>query len=293
MRKFRLIYNAGAGQNKFKPFVDDVIGVLCDNGCEVTVFRASQGHNVDDFIINTPKDTDGIIVAGGDGTLNRVVNIMMKHNVDVPLGIIPAGTSNDFATHLKISTDFVECAKRILEGEPEFVDIGRVNDSYFVNVLSAGLFASTSYKTDKKLKEKFGQLSYFMTAATQTFQYEPLRLKIETEDAVYEEKAAVFVIFNGSSVGRIDKFTDNSSVQDGKLDLVLLRDCKLNDIVKIVGEIEDRTYLENPNVIYMREGKYKISLLDGKCDRPDTDGDAGPDFPLDVECIANKIKIFM
>ena len=218
---------------------------------------------------------------------------MMKNNIKVPLGIIPAGTSNDFATHLKISTDFVECAKKILDGEPQYVDIGRVNDKYFVNVLSAGLFASTSYKTDKRLKEKFGQLSYFMTAATQTFQYEPLRLKIETEGAVYDEKAAVFVIFNGSSVGRIDKFSDNSSVQDGKLDLVLLRDCKLNEIVKIVGEILDRTYLENPNVIYMRENRYKISLIDGKCDNPDTDGDIGPGFPLDVECIENGIKIFM
>lgn len=293
MRKFRLVYNAGAGQNKFKPSVDDVIGVLCDNDCEVTVFRASKGHNVDEFIINTPKDTDGIIVAGGDGTLNRVVNLMMKNNIKVPLGIIPAGTSNDFATHLKISTDFVECAKRILDGEPQYVDIGRVNDKYFVNVLSAGLFASTSYKTDKKLKEIFGQLSYFMTAATQTFQYEPLRLKIETDDAVYDEKAVVFVIFNGSSVGRIDKFSDNSSVQDGKLDLVLLRDCKLNEIVKIAGEILDRTYLENPNVIYMRENRYRISLINGKCDNPDTDGDIGPGFPLDVECIENGIRIFI
>ena len=82
-------------------------------------------------------------------------------------------------------------------------------------------------------------------------------------------------------------------MQDGKLDLVLLRDCKLNEIVKIAGEVLDRTYLENPNVIYMREKRYKISLIEGKCDNPDTDGDIGPSFPLDVECIENKIRIFI
>ena len=123
--------------------------------------------------------------------------------------------------------------------------------------------------------------------------FKPFEVKIETENDIYIEKVKVMLVFNGSSVGRIDKFSDNSSVQDGKLDLVLLRDCKLNEIVKIVGEILDRTYLENPNVIYMRENRYKISLIDGKCDNPDTDGDIGPGFPLDVECIENGIKIFM
>lgn len=293
MRKYRLIYNAGAGQNKFKPFVDDIIGVFCDKGYEITVFRASKGHDVDDFIKETPEDTYGIIVAGGDGTLNRVVNAMMNYNINVPLGIIPAGTSNDFATHLKIPTNFLESVDKIFQDNPQYVDIGKVNDKYFVNVLSAGLFASTSYKTDKKLKEVFGQLSYFMTAATQTLQYKPLRIKIETQDAIYEEKVAVFVMFNGSSVGRINKFSDDSSVQDGKLDLVILRDCKINEAVKIFGEILDRTYLENPNVVYMREPQYKITLLEGECDNPDTDGDIGPDFPIDVKCIENRIKIFL
>lgn len=293
MRKYRLIYNAGAGQNKFKPFIDDIVGTICDAGHEVTVFRASKKVHVEDFIKTTPKDTHGIIVAGGDGTLNRVVNAMMKYNVNIPIGIIPAGTSNDFATHLKIPTDFIKCTEMILQDRIENVDIGKVNDKYFINVLSAGLFASTSYKTDKRLKEVFGQLSYFLTAATQTLQYKPLKVKIETDDAIYEEKIAVFVIFNGSSVGRIDKFSDDSSVQDGKLDLVMLRECKINEAVRIFGEILDRTYLENPNVIYMREGHYKITLIEGKCDRPDTDGDEGPDFPIDVECIESGIRVFL
>lgn len=293
MKKFRLVYNAGAGQNKFKPFLDEVVGKLCDNDCEVTVFRASKGHDVDNFIKSTPSDIDGIIVAGGDGTLNRVVNSMFQYCINVPIGIIPAGTSNDFATHLKIPTDFLKCVDIILKDSPQQVDVGRVNDKYFVNVLSAGLFASTSYKTDKKLKEIFGQLSYFMTAATQTFQYKPMKVRIETKDAIYEEKVAVFVIFNGSSVGRIDKFSDDSSVQDGKLDLVMLRDCKLNEALKIIGEVLDRTYMENPNLVYMREPEYKITLLEGTCDNPDTDGDIGPDFPIDVKCIENGIKVFL
>jgi len=293
MRKYRLIYNAGAGQNKFKPFLDDIVGMICDAGHEVTVFRASKKVHVEEFVKLTPKDTHAIIVAGGDGTLNRVVNAMMKYDIKVPIGIIPAGTSNDFATHLKISTDFIKSMEVILKDEPQYVDVGKVNDKYFINVLSAGLFASTSYKTDKRLKEIFGQLSYFLTAATQTLQYKPLKVRIETEDAIYEERIAVFVIFNGSSVGRIDKFTDDSSVQDGKLDLVMVRDCKINEAMKIFGEILDRTYLENPYVIYMREGSYKITLLEGKCDNPDTDGDEGPDFPIEVKCIENGIQVFL
>lgn len=293
MQKIRLIYNAKAGQNKFKPYLDEIVEKICNKGFELTVYRASKGHDVDEFVLSTPADTYAIIVAGGDGTINRVVNIMMKNNIKVPLAVIPAGTSNDFATHIKMPTNFVECIDKILEGDVHPVDVGKVNDKYFINVLSAGMFASTSYKTDKRLKEMFGQLSYFMTAAGQTFQSKPITLKIETEDGTIREKALVFVVFNGSSVGRINKFTDNSSIQDGKLDLVLLRTCKINDAIRILGEIEDRSYMDDPNVVYLREKKYIISIEDGKCDSPDIDGDEGPEFPLTVECIENGLNMIM
>lgn len=293
MKKIRLIYNKSAGQNKSSEIISDIIGRLSENGFEVTAFRASKENPCEDFVRETTADTYAIVVAGGDGTINKVVNFMMKYNIKVPLGVIPAGTSNDFAKHLGLFGNIDLAVDKIIEGNVEGVDIGRVNDSYFVNVLSAGMFSSTSYKTDKRLKDVLGHLSYFLTAAKQPFEQKPFKVKIETDDAVLEENVVVFIVFNGSSVGRIDLFSDNSSVQDGMLDMVILRNGKLNETLKILGEFENGEFLSNDNVVYLKDNRFKITLLEGKCDRPDVDGDEGPEFPLDVECIERGINMFL
>lgn len=293
MRKFRLIYYQAAGQNKFKAYLDDIIGEFCKADCELTIFRASKDKGVEYYIKSAPIGLDGLIIAGGDGTLNKALNAMIKHNKMLPLGIIPSGTSNDFATHLKLPKDLVKAAKKIIEGTVEEVDIGLVNDTYFINVLSAGIFSSTSYKTDKVLKDTFGQASYFMTALAEGLRYKPFMVEIKTEDAVIIENIAVFIVFNGSSVGRINKFSYESSIKDGKLDLVLLRDSKPSEVLRLLTEIEDGTFIQDKNIVYLKEKEFTIKKLSGKCDKPDIDGDIGPDFPLKIKCIEKGLKLIV
>lgn len=293
MKKIRLIYNKSAGQNKSSEIISDIIGKFSENGFEVTAFRASKENSCEDFVRETTDDTYALVVAGGDGTINKVVNFMIKYDIDVPLGVIPAGTSNDFANHIGLLGNIDMAVDKIIEGNVEEVDVGKVNDDYFVNVLSAGMFSSTSYKTDKRLKEILGQVSYFLTAAKQPFEQKPFKIRIETEDAVLEESVVVFVVFNGSSVGRIDLFTNDSSIQDGMLDMVILRKGKLNETLKILGKFENGEFLSNDNVVYLRDRKFKIDVIEGKCDRPDVDGDEGPEFPLNVECVEKGIKMFL
>lgn len=293
MKKIRLIYNKSAGQNKGGEIISEVIGRLSENGFEVTAFRASRENSCEDFIANTPEDTYGIVVAGGDGTINKAVNFMKKHNINVPLGIIPAGTSNDFALHLGVYGDIDKAVDRIIEGNVEGVDIGKVNDRYFVNILAAGMFSGTSHKTDKRLKEMLGHASYFITAAREPFEQKPFKIRIETEDGIVEEDVVVVMIFNGSSVGRINLFSDNSSVQDGLLDIVILRNGKMVETLKILNEFEDGKFVNNDNVAYLKEKKFKISLVEGKCTTTDADGDEGPMLPFDVECVEKGIDMFM
>lgn len=293
MKKIRLIYNKSAGQNKGSEMISEVIGRLSENGFEVTAFRASRENSAEPFIAATPKDTYGIVVAGGDGTINKVVNFMKKHNIDVPLGIIPAGTSNDFALHLGIYGDIDKAIQRIIDGNVEGVDVGKVNDTYFVNILAAGMFSGTSHKTDKRLKEVLGHASYFITAAREPFEQKPFKIRIETEDGIVEENIVVIMIFNGSSVGRIDLFSDNSSVQDGLLDIVMLRKGKVSETLKILSEFGDGKFVDNDNVAYIKEKKFKISLIEGSCTTTDADGDLGPQLPFDVECVEKGINMFM
>ena len=123
-----------------------------ENNCDVSVFRIDKNTNLYEYLKDSEKEgVYGIVVAGGDGTVNRVVNVIMKNNINVPLGVIPAGTSNDFARHLKMPNNFSECIEKILAGNIQSVDVGKANDKYFVNICSAGLFTNAPQKTDAKL----------------------------------------------------------------------------------------------------------------------------------------------
>lgn len=294
MKKIKLIYNSGAGQSKFRYFLDTIIEKFMQNGIEVSVFRAGKKTNLYEYLKNVDnEDCYAIVVAGGDGTINRVVNVMMQNNIKTPLGIIPAGTSNDFAKHIKMPANFSECIDRILAGNIQKVDVGLANNKYFINICSAGLFTNASQKVDKNLKNAIGKLSYFIAAAEQLIKFRPFTIKIETETDIMIEKVNLFLIFNGSSCGGIDKLTIDSSIQDGLLDVVILKNFKFYQVPSIVFNILRGNHYEDENIIYLREKSFKINKLKGKCDRPDVDGDEGPNFPLKVKCVEKAINLFL
>lgn len=293
MKKVKLIYNAGAGQSKFTYYLDKIIAKFMDNDIEPTIFRAGQKGNLEEFLKDTDsEDVYGIIVAGGDGTLNRVLNIMMKYKIRTPLGVIPAGTSNDFAKHIHMPKDYEECIDTILKNNVSGIDVGKANDKYFINVCSAGLFTNSSQKVDKNLKKVLGKISYFFTGFVEFFKFRPFTVKIEADNEEFTEKINLFLIFNGSSVGGMKYLTHDSSISDGLLDLVVIKKCRAHEVVGLLAKIFAGNY-EDKNLIYRKVKNISIEKVKGKCDLPDVDGDEGPEFPIKAECIENGINLFM
>ncbi|MEG2310616.1 MAG: YegS/Rv2252/BmrU family lipid kinase [Clostridia bacterium] len=294
MKKIKLIYNSSAGQSKFKYFLDPILEKFMQNDIEVSVFRAGENTNLYEYLKDSEKEElYGIVVAGGDGTINRVVNVMMKNNIKVPLGIIPAGTSNDFAKHIKMPNNFTDCIDKILTGNIQPIDVGLANDKFFINVCSAGLFTNASQKADPNLKNAVGKVSYVITALNQLFTFKPFHVRIETENNIFIEKINMFLILNGSSAGGIDRLTDKSSIHDGLLDVIIVKKCSMAKLSILFGELLAGTYFDDESIIYLKEKWIKINKLKGKCDNPDVDGDSGPKFPLDIKCIENGLNMFL
>lgn len=294
MEKVKLIYNSTAGQSKFTYYLDKIMAKFMEHDLEVTVFRCGEGANLENFI----KDTDqencyGIIVAGGDGTLNRVINYMMKYNIKTPLGVIPAGTSNDFAKHINMPKDYEEALEKILSKNIEPIDVGKANDKYFINVCSAGLFTNASQKVNKKVKDRIGKLSYFFAGGRELFKFRPFTVKVKADDEIFTDKINLFLIFNGSSVGGMTYFTQDSSIHDGYLDLIIIKNCHLHETMGVVAKIFAGHNLEDKNIIYRKVKTISIEKLKGKCDTPDVDGDEGPQFPIHVECVKDGINMFL
>ena len=293
MKKVKLVYNSIAGQSKFTYFLDSVIEKFMQNDLEVIIYRAGQKDNLEEFLKNSDnEELYGIIVAGGDGTLNKVVTIMMKHNIKTPLGVIPAGTSNDFARHINMPNSYVESVEKILKNNVESVDVGKANEKYFINVCSAGLFTNSSQKADPDLKKTLGKASYFITGAKELFKFRPFSVRIKTDSEEFLEKINLFIIFNGSSVGGMKYLSSDSSIQDGLLDLIVIKNCSLHEVTRLLAKVLSGN-LEDKNIIYRKTKSVVIEKLRGKCDRPDVDGDEGPDFPMNVECVKDAINMFL
>ena len=295
MKNFKLVYNSIAGQSKFKYFLDTVIERFMSAGYEVSLFRISRKTNLYEFIKEAAKDKDcqGLIIAGGDGTVNRIINIIMKNGFNIPVGVIPAGTSNDFARHIKMPKNFKDSIDKILEFNIQPVDVGKLNNKYFINICSAGLFTNVSQKTDIGLKNLIGKTSYFVTAVYQMFRFRPINIEIQTKNNIYNEKVYLFLVFNGTSVGGIDMFTDKSDIQDGLLDILIIKDCKIRKAILLTAKMMSKKHFEDPNILYLKEDYIKISKIAGECDLPDIDGEEGTEFPLEIRCIKNGIRMFL
>ena len=143
MKKYLLIYNPMSGDAYFKYRIDELVEQFQERGGLVTPVKIMGRDDTERYVRwATDIGADGIIVSGGDGTLHSIVNAMLIQDINLPLGIIPSGTSNDFASFLNLSQDLTECASVIANGFVRATDVGKVNDRYFINVASGGLLTS-------------------------------------------------------------------------------------------------------------------------------------------------------
>ena len=125
------------------------------------------------------------------------------------------------------------------------------------------------------------------------YRFRPFQVKIETQTQTITEKINLFLIFNGSSAGGLEKFAKESNIQDGLLDVIVIKNCNFAEASVLMGKILAGNHLDDKNIIYLKEKNLKITKIKGKCDTPDVDGEEGPKFPLDVSCIQGGINMFL
>ena len=288
MKKIVLVYNPVSGKAKFKRSLDNIIGKLQRRGCMVIPYRTTpENKDLAEFI--RQAEPEGIIAAGGDGTVHEVVNLVMHEGFDVPVGIIGSGTSNDFATYLRLDTK--EYFDRIAQGKVMEVDLGKVGDEYFINVASAGMVTSIAHEVDTKLKNTFGKLAYYVQGLKTLPQFKALDITIRTEDEEIREKAFLFLIVNSSVVASFKNAARQASVQDGKLDLLLVKQCNIAGLMSLRAELlAGKDVTGRKDVIYRQAASFEVS-----CDTQlvsDLDGERGPELPWKVETMPKALKLF-
>lgn len=293
MKKFLLAYNPVSGDAMFKKKLDDIINQFQSRNCIIMPYRTKK-ESFDPFFANCVRDTnaDGIIAAGGDGTLHKIVNMTIKSRLDVPIGIFPSGTSNDFATHLEIDTHFDQYLDNIVAGKTEYVDIGSIGDEYFINVVSAGMMTSVAHEVDTRLKNTFGKMAYYFRGLGELPKFRGLNFTITTDDEIITENAFFVFVVNSPVVAGFKNVSTEAKINDGKLDMILMRQCNIPELMKIVADIvAGRTPFYNKNIVHKQSSYFKFTSTDDIIS--DLDGELGPKLPLEVYTISNTLKMFI
>ncbi|EOU1108694.1 YegS/Rv2252/BmrU family lipid kinase [Clostridium perfringens] len=288
MKKVRFIYNPYSGENAILKELDKIITMHQDKGYTIVPYRIQRGVDVINALDIIDSTYEYILIAGGDGTIDTVVNAMKKRGIEIPIGIIPVGTANDFAKHLGMPKDAGACVEQILDSYAVGVDLGKVNDNYFVNVLSTGLFTDVSQKTDTNLKNTIGKLAYYLKGLEELSNFRKLDVKITANGKVFNEPIYLMLVFNGQTAGNF-KLATKAKVQDGLLDIVIFKACHIPELIPMFIKVLKGEHLEDSRIEYIRTDELLIESDEEIV--TDIDGERGPDFPLRVQCIKDGIQV--
>lgn len=254
MAKYRRIFmviNPNAGIQKKGNLLNSIINIFSDYGYETIVCYTRKSGDATELVVeHAADDIDLIVCMGGDGTLNETLSGTRQMGWKKPVGYIPAGSTNDFAASLGLSSDVEEAARQIMTGKEHHLDIGMFNGRNFVYTASCGIFAKTSYTTPQKFKNKLGHMAYVLEGMRDFSQFSPNFMKIQTEDNLYEGDFILVAVCNTFSLGGIMNLeNENIDLGDGIFEILMIRQprdiMQFNMIIRSLYEQNYETDLVN------------------------------------------------
>ncbi len=244
-KKLLFIYNPHSGRGMIRMSLSDIIEIMVRAGYEVSVYPTQKPKDAMEQTLAHGGEYDRIVVSGGDGTLDEVVTGVMKSGLDVPVGYIPAGSTNDFGASLGIPKDMTQAANIASWGIPRAFDVGRFGDDYFVYVAAFGIFTQTAYSTSQQLKNVLGHSAYILSAFKQLRDIPSYRMQVEYDGNVLYDEFIFGMVTNTLSVGGIKGIIPgDKKLDDGLFEVTLVKTPKnpmeLNEIVGgLTGVLKD------------------------------------------------------
>ncbi|QUB97673.1 diacylglycerol kinase family protein [Leptotrichia sp. oral taxon 221] len=295
LRKALLVYNPKSGNsNLILNNFDLITTKLLEKGIILTLYSISRNY---DRLIEILKNEkyDIVILSGGDGTLSRCLTDMYNENIEFPeIAIFPTGTSNDLAKSLNLGEKIEDWINNILNKKSKFVDFGLINgNKIFLSSYAGGLFTKVSYATDKGLKKTFGKTAYYITGIDELKNIKKFDLKMLIDDnEEISEKAILYIILNGKNVGGFDELLQNANVDDGIMDILIVKNIENPlEISKILFDLFNGQLVNNENVRTLQAKKCVIEEVSEEIG-VSIDGEEGKNEKVEIEFIRDKLKIF-
>ncbi|MEG2291400.1 MAG: YegS/Rv2252/BmrU family lipid kinase [Clostridium sp.] len=289
MKKIKFIYNPNSGDKKIVYKLDGIIAKFQKNGYMVVPYRISKDNTMEKGLEDIADNYEYILIAGGDGSVDRLVNYMKKNNIDLPIGILPTGTANDFANVLNIPLDIDRAIDKIINSDPTYIDLGIINEDYFVNIASTGMFTDVSQRVDENLKNSIGRISYIIKGLEDALHLRKFNVSVKSKELEYEGNMYLILILNGRTAGNIN-LAHYAMLDDGYLDVIIFKAMPIPRSIPLLLDIIKGAPIDKYNeIIYFKTDDLYIECEENIV--TDIDGERGPEFPLHIKCDKRGIKI--
>lgn len=223
MKKLYFILNLQSGKATISSKLAVVIDMFTKAGYEVTA-RPTQ-ERMDACAAAKyacGQGFDLIVCSGGDGTLNEVIQGIMRSEKKLPIGYIPAGSTNDFARGVGIPRNIIDAVQWIIDGKKYPCDIGSFNDKFFTYIAAFGAFTEVTYETSQQVKNVLGHVAYVLNGISRLKNIKSYHMKITYDDEIIEDNYIFGMVTNSSSVAGLLSL-NNFLLDDGLYEVTLIK----------------------------------------------------------------------
>ena len=244
MKKMLFIMNPCSGQKRANRFLPEILSAFNEAGYDVLVHMTAGPGDGDRTVRRLGAGMDAVVCCGGDGTFNEVVSGLLHSGLEIPVGYIPAGTTNDFANSLKLPTDVMEATRAIINGTPVAYDAGKFGERYFSYVASFGAFTRASYATPQSIKNALGHTAYVLEGIQELSQLRKEHVRMDIGGRIVEDDFLFGAISNSTSVGGILTLDPNQvDMRDGLLEILLVRAPRnLGELTECIQALKSQKY---------------------------------------------------
>ena len=260
MKRLLFVMNPYAGQKKAAKFLPEVISIFNRAGYEVVIHMTEGQGDAARVVEQRAKNADLVVCCGGDGTFNETITGLIRSGTDVPVGYIPAGSTNDFAASLKLSTGIVDAAQDIMLGQPIAYDVGKFGDRYFSYVASFGAFTQVSYTTPQSVKNALGHTAYVLAGIQELSQIRKEYIRVDLDDEVIQDDFLFGAISNSTSVGGVLNLNPSQvDMRDGRFEILLIRAPKnLTELSECILALQSQKYDNCAMITFRSASKVKV-----------------------------------
>ncbi len=293
MKRARIIYNPTSGRELFRKHLPEVLEKLEVAGYETSCHATTgAGDATRAAITAVERKYDIVIAVGGDGTLNEVVAGISQCEDRPKLGLIPMGTTNDFARAVHIPRKIDEALDIIIKGDTIPVDVGMMNgEKYFINIAAGGRLTELTYEVTSKMKTLLGPAAYYVKGIEMMPSIKATHMRFEVDDEVFEGNKMMFLCALTNSVGGFERIAPDASINDGYFTVMILDECSLPEFARVITLAARGEHLKDPRLIYRKARRVKVTT-NGEV-HMNLDGEYGGDAPAEFVNLKRHIEVFV